>query len=335
MRIPIISSLALMLLVAGGRAGADKVLLRSGEEVVAHLVWSDAEETYCLILEDGSERRVAVEDVVTILEESSLALLDSLEKLERRVRQGQDDEVFDKIIAFRTQYSRSGETIRGRLAAILRALGERRLAGGNTDKAWDAYYAALQILPGDKQALLRIEELRPQAGRGHNLTARSYFPVQKGARWVYREQGVNRIVRIISVQAELKGVIEAVVEDGPEMAGPANRKEYRIVLDSDGIWQIDARRVRVLGEPIQVGTRWTEQGPLVLSTWEYVAVGERVELRDKTYSDCLKVKITMTAVPFPVDPVIVYRYYARGVGLIKTEWDLGILQELKDYRIEN
>ncbi|MCZ6602178.1 MAG: hypothetical protein O6952_04165, partial [Planctomycetota bacterium] len=78
-----------------------------------------------------------------------------------------------------------------------------------------------------------------------------------------------------------------------------------------------------------------EQGPLSLSTWEYVAIGERVKLGDKTYSDCLKVKITRTTVPFPVDPVIVYRYYARGVGLIKTEWDLGVLQELVDYRIEN
>ncbi|MCZ6689698.1 MAG: hypothetical protein O7H41_08855 [Planctomycetota bacterium] len=334
MRLPIISSLALMLLITGGRARADKVLLRSGEEVVAHLEWSDAEETYCLILEDGSERRVAVEDVVTILEESSLPLLDSLENLERRVSQGQDDEVFDKITDFRTQYPKSGERVRGRLAAMLRALGARRLEGGNTDKAWEAYYAALQILPGDKKALLKIEELRPQAGRAHNLTARSYFPIQEGARWVYQLDGVDRLVRIISVKAELKGVIEAVVEEGPEMPGPANRKKYRIVLDSDGLWRIDSRRKRLLGEPIQVGTRWTEQEPLVLRTWEYVAIGERVKLGDKTYSDCLKVKITTTAVPLPVDPVIVYRYYARGVGLIKTEWDLGTMEELIDYRIE-
>ena len=83
-----------------------------------------------------------------------------------------------------------------------------------------------------------------------------------------------------------------------------------------------------------VGKAAGEQGEIVTFTWEYVGIGEKVQVADKVYSDCLKVRITARTIDYPVDPVTIHRYYARGVGLVKTEWPDSTPHILRDYRIQ-
>lgn len=323
-----------LLLIPGGGAAADVILLKSGEKIEAYLDGVDQGGSYLFILPDGDQKRVAVDDVMTFLEVTTLPLMETIEKLETRVKAGEDEEVIDPILAILEDYPKSESRVRSRLARMLREIGKQRLEKGNKQGAWAAFWEAVQISPGDLEALGALEELRRETGAGPRVTVRSYFPMQTGARWSYAEEGGGRVVRIVSVKVRTDGAIVAEVE---ATASPPSGKDaltYSLEQDEKGIWKVSSTRTKELAEPVVVGTRWTEQSDMVVTTWEYVALSEKVEVRGKTYADCLKVRITAQTIPFPVDPVIYHRYYARGIGLVKTEWPRGRLQELTEYRIE-
>ena len=330
----LLSALLLTIMIAAVPVRADIVLLKDGKRLEAHIDDVDREDaSYLLILPDGSDMRVAIDDVATIVEKTTLDILEKIVGLEERARKG-DEKVLAEIVGIRTKYPKIGSRVRARLATSLRSLGKRWAGEGDQERAFDAYRAALSYLPGDKESLEAIKSLRRVTGTAPRLSVRTYFPIQPGARWTYEEEGGVRVVRVSSVKALEDGVVEAEVEESRDLKRLEETKRYSWVLDADGIRRVGERAGPLLKEPVEVGTSWSERTELVIYTWEYVALGEEVVVGGRTYSDCLKVRIRAKPNPYEVDPVIIYRYFARGVGLVKTEWANGQSQVLKEYRIE-
>jgi hypothetical protein len=260
--------------------------------------------------------------------------LDSLDTIQTHAETGNGAAAYQSLVGFRTKYPAMGERVRRRLAALLRALGQRWEAEGDRERAWDAYRSALEYAPGDEAALEAIEGLRQISDDAPKAFLKAYFPLQPGGRWVYDEDGRTRTLRLLSVTAKGDGVVEAEFEEIREQATGDGTTRFTVVHDGDGIWRLGDRRERILAEPLELGGHWSEQGEIAVFTWEYVEIGGQARVGETVYSDCIKVKITATTIQYPVEPVVIYRHYARGVGLVKTEWPKGGAHVLRDYRIE-
>lgn len=329
-----IAPLTVAILLMAYPALADIILLKDGQKKEAYIEAAGDDEGYVLILPDGSEEWVAEEDVETILEVAPLPIIEAIERLESRVRNDEDDTVAEELIAFRSAYPNIGATVRGRLAAMLRDLGARFLEKGDPERAMGAYRDALKFLPGDREALGQIQKLQGRGKTARRRSTLSYSPLQPGARWTYEEEAGERTRRILSVEAKEDGVLEAEVEDRPDRMGGGKSRTYTWVHDAQGLREIGGGDRRLLAEPLEVGTRWSEQEEMFVLTYEYVALKEKVVVPAGTYSECIKVRITAETIPYRVEPVVYYRYYALGVGLVKTERAGGRLQALKEYTIE-
>lgn len=160
---------------------------------------------------------------------------------------------------------------------------------------------------------------------------KEYFPAKVGYKWELKGKGMefagykmeviyvdkDRIqVRKDNTGTVISKVYEVTDEEIKEVFSKAESYDDTNYLDKNEKEEI------LLKAPIQVGNRWKNKE----NECEIVDIDATIETEKETFEEIVKVKVTRDGKEY-------FRYYKKGIGLIKTETtgDYPITETLLDY----
>jgi hypothetical protein len=149
---------------------------------------------------------------------------------------------------------------------------------------------------------------------------RDYFPLEVGSRWIYVGYGNEYAQYNEEIMYSQDKSYQSIVENpGTNLVKvyTEGEEEIRITYEQGEVYdrtnvleqQSNVNHI-VLQGPVSVGTSWQNDG----YDYEITTTNMSMKLENKIYKDIIEVKIT------PRDrnnKTEMYRYYAKGVGLVR------------------